>query len=126
MSSRPQREKSMTALTQHAPVLEIYQDIANLTSRMLAAANASNWDLVLNHGQEYVCLVERLRELEPGEPLDEAARGMKFDLLVRILENDAAVRDLALPQLARLSDLLGRMKRQQSLLATYSGKANGT
>ncbi|CFW41802.1 flagellar protein FliT [Bordetella pertussis] len=51
---------------------------------------------------------------------------MKFDLLVRILENDAAVRDLALPQLARLSDLLGRMKRQQSLLATYSGKANGT
>lgn len=27
----------MTALTQHAPVLEIYQDIANLTSRMLAA-----------------------------------------------------------------------------------------
>ena len=73
----------MTALTQHAPVLEIYQDIANLTSRMLAAANASNWDLVLNHGQEYVCLVERLRELEPGEPLDEAARGMKFDLLVR-------------------------------------------
>lgn len=58
--------------------------------------------------------------------LDEAARGMKFDLLVRILENDAAVRDLALPQLARLSDLLGRMKRQQSLLATYSGKANGT
>ncbi|ETH09193.1 hypothetical protein L571_1761 [Bordetella pertussis 2371640] len=69
----------MTALTQHAPVLEIYQDIANLTSRMLAAANASNWDLVLNHGQEYVCLVERLRELEPGEPLDEAARGMKFD-----------------------------------------------
>jgi len=44
----------MTALTQHAPVLEIYQDIANLTSRMLAAANASNWDLVLNHGQEYV------------------------------------------------------------------------
>ncbi|CFW91651.1 flagellar protein FliT [Bordetella pertussis] len=100
----------MTALTQHAPVLEIYQDIANLTSRMLAAANASNWDLVLNHGQEYVCLVERLRELEPGEPLDD----------------DAAVRDLALPQLARLSDLLGRMKRQQSLLATYSGKANGT
>lgn len=51
LSSRPQREKSMTALTQHAPVLEIYQDIANLTSRMLAAANASNWDLVLNHGQ---------------------------------------------------------------------------
>ncbi|MFU1929227.1 flagellar protein FliT [Bordetella hinzii] len=114
----------MMALMQQAPVLDLYQDIASLTDDMLAAAQDGDWTRVLEVGRQYVELVEQLRFMENGSPLDEAARAMKYDLLVRILENDAAVRDLALPQLARLGDLLGRMKRQQSLLATYGGKAN--
>ncbi|PND34977.1 flagellar protein FliT, partial [Achromobacter pulmonis] len=48
---------------------------------------------------------------------------IKYDLLVRILENDAQTRDLALPQLARLGELLGRMKRQQTLLSAYGHQA---
>ncbi|MPT37808.1 MAG: flagellar protein FliT [Achromobacter sp.] len=63
------------------------------------------------------------RILEAVAPLDEAARAMKYDLLVRILENDALTRDLAIPQLARLGELLGRMKRQQTLLSAYGYQA---
>ena len=48
------------------------------------------------HGQQYCELVERLRS-EPSMPLDDAGRAMKYDLLVRILENDALTRDLAIP-----------------------------
>ncbi|MDQ8033145.1 flagellar protein FliT [Bordetella genomosp. 1] len=116
----------MTALTQHAPVIELYQHIAQVTGDMLAAAQDGDWTRVLGLGHLYIDLVERLRLLEPRQPLDEAGRTLKHDLLVRILENDAAVRDLAVPQLSRLGDMLGRMKRQQSLLATYGGKATGT
>lgn len=116
----------MMALMQQAPVLDLYQDIATLTGEMVAAAQDGDWTVVLALGRQYVELVEQLRYLEPGSPLDEAARAQKYDLLVRILENDAAVRDLTMPQLARLGELLGRMKRQQSLLATYGGKATGT
>ncbi|AZY50882.1 flagellar protein FliT [Bordetella avium] len=108
---------------QQAPVLDLYQDIAAVTSDMLAAAQDADWTHVLELGRQYVDLVEQLRTLEPdSSPLEEAGRTIKHDLLVRILDNDAGVRDLAMPQLARLSDLLGRMKRQQSLLATYGGK----
>jgi len=114
----------MTSLTQHAPVLELYQDIANITGAMLSAAQAEDWDKVAYHGQLYCEAVERLRELEP-QALDESGRSLKYDLLVRILDNDAAVRDLALPQLVRLGHLLSRMKRQQQLLNTYRGKAVG-
>ena len=115
----------MMALTQQVPVLDIYQDIATATGDMLAAARDGDCSRVLLYGQQYVERVEQLRALEPGLPLDDASRAMKYDLLVRILENDAAVRDLAMPQLARLSDLLGRMKRQHTLLATYGGTAGG-
>jgi len=115
----------MTSLTQHAPVLELYQDIANITGAMLAAAQAEDWDTVAYQGQHYCEAVERLRLLEPQQQLDEAGRNLKYDLLVRILDNDAAVRELAMPQLVRLGHLLSRMKRQQQLLNTYRGKAVG-
>lgn len=117
-------EISMTSLTQSTPsILENYQEIASITGEMLTAAKAGDWDLAMVHGQQYCERVELLRQSEQKVPLDEAARAMKYDLLVRILENDALTRDLALPQLARLGELLGRMKRQQTLLSAYGYQA---
>lgn len=113
----------MTSLTQYSAILEHYQDIAISTGEMLTAAQAGDWDTALMHGQQYCEQVERLRHAESTSPLDEAGRSMKYDLLVRILENDAMTRDLALPQLARLGELLGRMKRQQTLLSAYGNQA---
>ncbi|MDH0091921.1 flagellar protein FliT [Achromobacter mucicolens] len=113
----------MTSLTQSSTILEQYQEIALSTSEMLTAAQAGDWDTALMHGQLYCEQVERLRHAEPVNPLDDAGRSMKYDLLVRILENDAMTRDLALPQLARLGELLGRMKRQQTLLSAYGKQA---
>ncbi|CAB3628070.1 Flagellar protein FliT [Achromobacter spanius] len=117
-------EISMTSLTQSLPaILEHYQEIAFITGEMLTAAKAGDWDLAMVHGQQYCERVELLRQTEQKAPLDEAGRAMKYDLLVRILENDALTRDLAIPQLARLGDLLGRMKRQQTLLSAYGYQA---
>ena len=110
----------MTSLTQYThPILDHYQEIALITADMLSAAQSGDWDAAMVHGQMYCERVERLRLAETSVPLDEAGRAVKYDLLVQILENDALTRDLALPQLARLGDLLGRMKRQQTLLSAY-------
>ncbi|WP_313619986.1 flagellar protein FliT [Achromobacter sp.] len=114
----------MTSITQYtSPILEHYQEIALITREMLAAAQVGDWDGAMVHGQQYCERVERLRQVEYTKPLDEASRTIKYDLLVRILENDAMTRDLALPQLARLGELLGRMKRQQTLLSAYGNQA---
>ncbi|VFR17596.1 Flagellar biosynthesis protein FliT [plant metagenome] len=101
------------------PILRQYEKIAAITDAMLAAARQGDWTLVLQLGQQYCELAEEIRTLDDSGPLDDAGRGQKHDFLVRILENDALTRDLAVPQLARLGDLLGRMKRQQSLIHTY-------
>jgi len=100
-------------------VLEHYERIASITERMLAAARDEDWNRVVMLGRTYCESVECLR-CAHGRPVrDEAERTSRHDLLVRILENDAHTRDLAMPQLARLGELLGRMKRQQSLLQAY-------
>jgi len=108
---------------QHPSILDIYREIADLTDAMLSSAQSGDWSAVLAQGQRYCECVERLRGLDPKPPLDGAGREAKYELLVRILENDAATRDLAIPQMARLSDLLGRLKRQRSLLSAYGSRA---
>ena len=111
----------MTSITQYtSPILEHYQEIALITGEMLAAAQVGDWDGAMVLGQHYCEQVERLRQAERATPLDEAARAMKYDLLVRILENDAQTRDLALPQLAQAGQL---RKRQQTLLSAYGYQA---
>jgi flagellar protein FliT len=105
-------------------VLDIYQQIATVTEIMLASARIGNWGSVLKHGQRYSALVEQLRLKESSVPLDDVGRATKYDLLVRILNNDARTRELAFPQLARLGELLSRMKRQESLLHNYGLKAS--
>lgn len=102
----------------------LYQTLVLITQTMLLAAQKQDWDSVLSHGQRYCDQVERLRNLEPASPPNDAARARKHDLLIQILANDAAIRDLAMPQLARLTELLGRMKRQQALLSAYGPAPN--
>jgi len=109
-------------MTSHSPqILELYREIVSVTASMLNAARTEDWNSVLTHGQSYCEVVERLRHIGISEPLDDDERRLKHDMLVQILENDANTRDLAMPELARMSDLLGRMKRQQGALRAYGG-----
>lgn len=112
-------------MTSQSPqILELYREIVSVTTSMLNAARAEDWSAVLAYGQSYCETVERLRNMGGSAPLDDDERRQKHNLLVQILENDAHTRNLAMPELARMSDLLGLMKRQQGLLNTYGYRAS--
>ena len=82
-----------------------YEEIAELSARMLAAARSGDWgELKIMQG-EYRELVDGLREVDAGSELDDSARARKLELVRRILADDAAIRDLSAPSLARLSAL---------------------
>lgn len=80
---------------------------------MLDAARAGNWPDVVELGAQYCRSVEKLNHLDSSTPLDSSGRAKKHELLVSIIDNDADTRDLAMPQLARLNHLLGRLKVDQ-------------
>lgn len=99
-------------------ILSRYQAIAEISGRMLTEARANRWDAVVTLGEQYTQAVETLREINTLSLEDREARK---ELLTQILDDDANIRRLAMPELERLSGLLGNVKRQHRVLRTYSG-----
>ncbi|WP_244814921.1 flagellar protein FliT [Caballeronia sp. Lep1P3] len=82
-----------------------YEAIAALSAQMLMAAREGEWsDLKAMQGT-YRELIDQLKETDAGSVLDETARARKLHLVKKILADDAAIRDLSSPSLARLSAL---------------------
>ncbi|EAY63420.1 conserved hypothetical protein [Burkholderia cenocepacia PC184] len=82
-----------------------YEALAAVSGRMLCAARGADWSALPGLQAEFMQLVDGLKEADPGVALDESDLGRKLDLIRRILADDAAIRDLASPDVARLSAL---------------------
>lgn len=95
-----------------------YEAIAAISGRMLAEARANRWDAVFSLGEQYYDAVQALRALDLQSSETREARR---ELLTKILDDDANIRRLAMPELERLSELIGTAKRQHRVLRTYSG-----
>jgi len=80
-----------------------YEAIAAVSQRMLSAARRALWTELTDLQEEYRVLVDRLLEVDAGVLLDEHDRLRKYDLIRQILADDAAIRDLVNPSMARLS-----------------------
>lgn len=103
-------------MSQSSTILRQYEVIAAITSRMLEEARASHWDEVVVLGSQYNEAVETLRGMNQLSEEDRAARR---NLLTRILDDDANIRQLAAPELNRLGRLLGDIRRQHTVLQAY-------
>ncbi|MGF6722651.1 flagellar protein FliT [Paraburkholderia sp. GAS41] len=99
-------------MTSNADYFARYEAIAAISARMLLAARRALWHDLVPLQEEYRHLVDALKDAETGVALDELERARKFDLIRRILADDAAIRDLASPRMAYLSALFaGRPTR---------------
>jgi len=100
------------------PALPHYEYLSRLSGQMLAHARAQDWSAVVALCLLYQQAVEGLREITSSEPPVNAAA--RHALLSKILSDDASLRDLTSPELARLGKLLGSLKRQRTLHQTYA------
>lgn len=99
-------------MTPNAEYFARYEAIAAISGRMLVAARRALWNDLVHLQEEYRHLVDALRDAETDVKLDESERLRKYDLIRRILADDAAIRDLANPRMATLSALFaGRPTR---------------
>lgn len=97
-------------------VLQQYQTIADITTRMVDQARNNEWDTVIELSQLYIQAVEHLKNINT---LSDAERADRRHLLTRILKDDAQIRQLATPELRRLGHLLGNMNRQKNVVQAY-------
>jgi len=103
-------------MAQSSSLVHHYQQIAQISGQMLKMAQANDWDAVIGLSQQYFAAVESLR---PLQPLDTDDRLSRKSLLSKILDDDARIRNLAAPEMARLGAMLGAMKRHQNVLEAY-------
>lgn len=100
-------------------VLATYEAMAVLTRRMVAAASASDWDLLVELEQRCAAHVDQLKAHETPLALEGAARERKLEAIRQMLDDDRRIRDLTMPWMARLSALIGNAGQQRRLADAY-------
>jgi flagellar protein FliT len=99
-----------------------YEAIAVISVQMVMAARNAAWnDLVLLQ-DDYRHLVDALKNAESSVRLSEDDRARKFDLIRQILANDATVRDLANPRMAKLQALFAPTRPAIVLKELYQAR----
>ncbi len=85
-------------------VLSMYENIAGLTSKMVVAANAGDWNGLARLESE---CAHQSHAVETGVPaLEGAPRLRKIDLLKQIMANDRAIREVTEPWHAQLENAM--------------------
>ena len=82
-------------------LIDYYRAIEDSSAQMLSAARVQDWDGVVRCESSCAVLIEQLRSRARTEALDDASRREKTKIMLRILSNDAQIRDLAEPWLAQ-------------------------
>jgi len=82
-------------------VLATFENIAGLTSKMVVAAQMSDWDSL--DRMENQCAAASVALMGGAAPLQGDARKRKIELLKQIMANDRAIRDVTDPWMNRLN-----------------------
>jgi flagellar protein FliT len=94
-------------MTTQARFLDCYEAVAERTHRMLQAARAADWSAFERTERECRAWIERIEMMgDPNAVLDAQGRRRRFELVTRMLRDDARLRDLLEPSLGRVDRCL--------------------
>jgi flagellar protein FliT len=98
--------------------MQCYESIAELSAQMLDAARERQWDELVLMQQQCAQTVDRLRK-SPEPQYDASQLRRKFDILRKVLAEDAEVRALTEPWLAELDNILRGLRARRNLGQAY-------
>lgn len=112
-------------------IIKTYEDILSVTGQMLEAARNNDWDALVERETECRKLVEQLMtakaeaETETNAELEPEARKRKVEIIRKVLADDAEIRNLTEPWLARLQHLMTSAGHERRLHAAYGSGSAG-
>ncbi len=95
------------AASQACSLIDRYEEVAQLSRGMLAAAQRDDWDEVVRLETRCQLLIEYLKRAARIEPLSPNEQRRRIALLRDILRDDAKIRARAEPWLLELERLIG-------------------
>lgn len=108
-----------------AEILAAYEHLAEVTARMRVAATGEDWDTVVALEAECAGVYELLTTLETGVHGDAVYLRRKAELICRLLEDDAVIRERVSGQLTRIWRMIDGQPRVARLNAAYGASGPG-
>jgi flagellar protein FliT len=102
-------------------VLTVYATLGALTSKMVDAANASDWEQLQALELQVTAHVAVLKANEGMVRLEGEQRARKASLIKQMLDDDRKVRDLVTPWMAQLAKLINSTGTERRLVNAYGG-----
>jgi flagellar protein FliT len=100
-------------------VIESYEHLARVTSRMREAATSDDWQQVIELESECSSVYARLIGAEETGPADEGFQRRKAELIMKLLDDDAQIRERLSGELTRIWRMIDGRQRVQKLSAAY-------
>jgi flagellar protein FliT len=100
-------------------LIATYEAILQVTTQMLDAARAGDWDRLVDRERECRRLVDCVATTKAEIRLEPEARQRKVEIIRKVLADDAEIRNLAEPCMARLQHLIGSARQERDLHAAY-------
>jgi flagellar protein FliT len=87
-------------------VLDCYEAIARASSRMLAAAQAADWDNLIAAEMECTHSINQVSALSTQATISVEGNKQRMAIIRRVLADDAQIRNLVDPRLQKLEGYL--------------------
>lgn len=104
-------------------ILSLYESVSGLSGDMLAAAQAGEWDQLVELETRCASQVQVLRAGEAAAPLSAERRARKVAMIRKILADDREIRDLTSPWMAKLGAMLQSSGAERRLANAYGSGA---
>ncbi len=102
--------------------IEMYQDMSALSTRMVEAARANDWDRLIDLERSVAALRDGLMAVDDSS-LSQQDVSLKAALIRRVLEDDAEVRRHTEPWMEQVRRFLGDGMRRLDIEKAYAAGA---
>ena len=106
-------------------IISLYENVADITDRMLAAARDNDWELLATLESDCSNQVSKIKNAEPLAPLTGAVRERKVRIIRKILEDDRQIRTITEPWMAQLSAMINSTGAERKLSKAYGSSQSG-
>jgi flagellar protein FliT len=105
-------------------ILDAYESLCAITARMRQAAQASDWDALIALEGQCASIFSRLTCIEDSAARSEGYQRRKAELICRVLDDDAQIRErtnMRLAEMWRMADGRNSVRRLESAYRDAEG-----
>lgn len=115
----PSNPNNNTPIAEQA-VIDCYEEIAQASGSMLAAARAADWDGLIAAEMACANLIQKVSALSKQAAISDEGNRKRMSIIHRVLADDAAIRTLVEPRLLKLEGFLQGRDNGRRVQNAYS------